>query len=219
MRTIPADYLQHLALRHERGAGYRSGCSDTFWLVKQGALSVLRAARLVVTAERHLPVQLPRTARIVGEGLPPGGRESVRMPLEAHLDRMPADDVIAIEHAVIPREPADDRRVKPARRTRGAPPDAPCPCRRVEHAQGEALEGVAVWRVRNVDAVYVAVSMEDREGMARRVELHPLLAGRVRDVPQLPVAHHPAAEDEVKCLGSAGCHARSLPRARAAQAA
>src|SRR5450755_3767980 len=130
------------------------------------------------------------------------------MPLEAHPDRMPADDVIAIEHAVIPREPAGNGRVKPARRTSGTPPDAPCPCRRVEHAQSEALEGVAVWRVRNVDAVYMAGSMEDREGVARRVELNPLLAGRVSDVPQFPVVYSPVAEDEVECVGSAGCHSR-----------
>ena len=75
-QRLPADYLRHLTLRHERHKGHRSVSLGSFWLVRHDGRGVILAACLEFTAERHLPVQLPRTARVVGEGLPQVGESA-----------------------------------------------------------------------------------------------------------------------------------------------
>jgi hypothetical protein len=75
---------------------------------------------------------------------------------------------------------------------------APGSCGGIGQPQRQPLERLARGRIRHIEAVDVPCAVQDRQGLARRVEVRPLVARRVGHIAQLLVVPVPGAANEVE---------------------
>src|SRR4029453_15467946 len=103
---------------------------------------------------------------------PPGRRGRHARPDETDEDRAPVEDVLSLEQPYVTVEPSDHRGVELPGPAAVRPVDPPALRVGVEEPEPHPREPPPVGRAENG---FVAVPVEDRVRLARRLELLPLV--------------------------------------------